>query len=288
MIKNKKKPHHASLRDQPSYRVRFSQSIKRTGSIFLIVVMVVSVVWGVVTLNSPHAFPFRTIKIKANANHIKVALLKETVASHLKGGFFSLHSLELRQALLALPWVADVSLRRVWPNQLKIGITEQSALARWGKSQLINRSGELFQPVAASIPRGLPLLCGPKDSLAELVARYQSFSKALSPIGVTISEIRLSDRHAWRMVLNDHIEVMMGRSDIDQRFERFVALYPRIIGKNENNVEAVDLRYPRALQQFSTHNKYTADDWRWVIGKGDFEIVAEAVPHVRARAFLAR
>lgn len=52
--------------------------------------------------------------------------------------------------------------------------------------------------------------------------------------------------------------------------------------------DAVDLRYPRALQLFSTHNKYTADDWRWVIGKAGFEIVAEVAPHVRARAFLAR
>ena len=49
-----------------------------------------------------------------------------------------------------------------------------------------------------------------------------------------------------------------------------------------------ELRRPRALEMFATHNKYTEDDWRWVIGEARYDIVAAATPYPRARAFLTR
>jgi ubiquinone/menaquinone biosynthesis C-methylase UbiE len=47
-----------------------------------------------------------------------------------------------------------------------------------------------------------------------------------------------------------------------------------------------EARYPRALEMFATHNKYTADDWRWIFQVGRYAIVKEAWPYVRAIALL--
>ena len=49
-----------------------------------------------------------------------------------------------------------------------------------------------------------------------------------------------------------------------------------------------EVRYPRALEMFATHNKYTADDWRWIFQVGRFEVVREVWPYVRAIALLTR
>ena len=58
---------------------------------------------------------------------------------------------------------------------------------------------------------------------------------------------------------------------------------------NYRDMEAGDPpgeRYPRALETFSTHNKYTADDWRWIFQVGRFVILHEAWPYARAMALL--
>ena len=52
--------------------------------------------------------------------------------------------------------------------------------------------------------------------------------------------------------------------------------------------DPVEARYSRALELFSTHNKYTAVDWRWIFDEAKFEVVKEAWPHSRAIALLTR
>ncbi len=49
-----------------------------------------------------------------------------------------------------------------------------------------------------------------------------------------------------------------------------------------------EVRYPRALEMFATHNKYTADDWRWILQVARYDVVKEAWPYVRATALLTR
>jgi len=48
-------------------------------------------------------------------------------------------------------------------------------------------------------------------------------------------------------------------------------------------------RYQRALDQFRVHNKYTLDDWRWVIAESGMRVEAEtSAPHPHARAWVLR
>lgn len=235
------------MKKQGRYReTNYGRSIKIITSALLIFIMLVAIVWGVVILKNLKTLPFRQVKISVDSTHIKMVELRKVVMMNLEGGFFSLKVYQLRQAFLALPWVADVSFRRVWPDQLMVNIEEQNAVARWG-NQLINGKGQLFQPALSKIPKKLPLLEGPTGSLKEVLQLYHELSKALLASGVTISGLRLNSRHAWHMVLNGHIDVMLGRSDVEHRFKRFIALYPRIVGAHEKDIARVDLRYPNGL-----------------------------------------
>ena len=62
----------------------------------------------------------------------------------------------------------------------------------------------------------------------------------------------------------------------------------RLAQRLEEPGDAPDDRYPRALQMFATHNRFTADDWRWILAQGRYDIVAAASTHARARAWLAK
>lgn len=207
-------------------------------------------VWLVFVLRNPMTLPFRKISVLVDHEPSQIRVLSKTVEAHLHGGFFSLKTGELQRALLGFPWVANVSLRRLWPDQLIIDVETEKPLARWGAEQLLTARGKLFSAEGIIVTQELPLLDGPDGSQKELLNIYQQITSLLSPINAEISILQLDKRHAWRMVLNHRIEVMLGRSDRavrEARLRRFIVFYSQVIRGHEETVERIDLRYPNGL-----------------------------------------
>ena len=61
-----------------------------------------------------------------------------------------------------------------------------------------------------------------------------------------------------------------------------------LAGRQQEPGDPEELRYARALEVFAQHNKYTVDDWQWIMAQARYETIAAATPHPRARAFLTR
>jgi cell division protein FtsQ len=151
--------------------------------------------------------------------------------------------------------VREARVERRWPDTLVVSLVEHVPLARWNDNALVNEAGDVF--VAAADTR-LPRLIGPEDSSDEVVAAYRRHQAALAPLGMTIRELRLSPRRAWRMQLENGMQLALGREQTDARLARFVALYPRLFGAQPSASETaaqavapvaaapltVDLRYP--------------------------------------------
>ena len=153
----------------------------------------------------------------------------------------------LKQHLLARPWIAGVSVRRIWPDKLRIRLNEQEPVARWGETGLVNAQGEIFTPRASSIPTGLPMFRGPDDQLKAVIKNYQKMVQMLKPLHLQIDELDLTPRRSWTLVLSDGVALKLGRVDILSRLRRFVAIYPRIFNKERKNIQYVDLRYTNGV-----------------------------------------
>lgn len=216
---------------------------------FLLGLIIVStfLIGILLTLRNPKTLPFRQIRIDAPGVYLKVPELKNVIIQNIRGGFFSLNTHKLQSALMVLPWVSNVSIRRMWPDKLEITIAEQQPLARWNETQLISKLGILFTPPIATIPKDLPQLQGLNNNEKVVFARFKQFNQLLKPLRIKITALRVSDRKAWFLVLNNHIQVYLGHEDIDQRFKKLVQFYQKIIGNRGDRVDHIDLRYPNGL-----------------------------------------
>lgn len=85
----------------------------------------------------------------------------------------------------------------------------------------------------AAVDARLPRLSGPEDSSLEVVAAYRSHQAALAPLGLVIDEVRLSPRRAWRLRLDNGMQLALGREQTDARLARFAALYPRLFSAQQ-------------------------------------------------------
>lgn len=195
-------------------------------------------------------FALRGIEVKTPVAHVTEAQIRLVAERQVRGTFFTVDLDAVRESLEKLPWVREARVERRWPDTLVVSLSEHVPLARWNDDALVSEAGEVF--VAAASAR-LPRLSGPEESSDEVVGAYRRHEAALAPLGMRISELRLSPRRSWRIRLDNGLQLVLGREQTDARLARFVALYPRLFGARPAEAGAavapvvpatVDLRYP--------------------------------------------
>ena len=199
--------------------------------------------WGLLRLGDPAVLPLKVVRIDGRLQHLKRANIERAVGAVVRGNFFTLDVTAVRAAASSLPWVDQVSVRRVWPDTLRMHVLEQVVFARWGQQRLVNPRGQVFEPTPEQIPGGLPILHGPDASGPRVVRRFRDMRARLAPLGLEIERLVLDARGAWRVVLRQGLELALGNADTDQRLQRFVQVYPRLRQQQGKRLKRVDLRY---------------------------------------------
>jgi cell division protein FtsQ len=188
----------------------------------------------------PGLFPLQSVRLSAIPQRVKAAEVLQVVRNEVQGNFFTVDIERLRQSLEKLPWVRNVGIRREFPHSLAVELEEHQVLARWNNAALVNQQGEVF---VASSEQILPVFTGQDGTAPEVTQQYAKFSEQLAALGLQVTQIALSPRHAWQLHLSNGMLLELGREDMQQRLERFVEAYPYSLAAIQGKVKYVDLRY---------------------------------------------
>ena len=191
----------------------------------------------------PERFPLRTVQVRAQLKQLKESDIKATVLPFLSQGFFRVSVRAIRDELQHLPWVQSVEVRRIWPDVLQVSIQEQMAQAKWGEKGILSTDGTIFYPDPDTIPLKLPQFEGPNERAKEMQQQYLALLEALVPIGLTVEKLNLAPNGAWQMVLDNGMTVILGRTGLNDRINRFVLAYQSNLQAQSQRIAYVDLRY---------------------------------------------
>lgn len=194
-------------------------------------------------LSQPGRLPLRVIEIEGELQQLDRSAVEEVVVGAIDGGFFSCDMNRLRMAVLALPWVDDVSVRRSWPDRLRMVVTEQVPLARWGDDALINVRGGVFRPASIQPFAGLARLSGPAGSEQRVVAFYQRVVAGARTRGLQLREVELDRRRHWWLRFEQGLTVSLGRDTVEHRLAQFFRVYPGLVTEPLRRPERIDMRY---------------------------------------------
>ncbi len=207
----------------------------------LMAVLVVTViVTGFVWMMKPATLPIRQVHIEGKFLRLDTYRLQELVTDKVRGGFFNIDVAAIRNALVALPWVNDVSVHRVWPDGLRVIVNEQTAVVRWNETGLLNDQGHYFSPEKDTFPQDLPLLEGPEDAQELLLVRFNLLKQTY---GLSVVRLQLNERRAWKFELENGLSVVLGRKDFESRVERFVNVVIINLGEKSSQAREIDMRY---------------------------------------------
>ncbi|HLK68198.1 MAG TPA: FtsQ-type POTRA domain-containing protein [Bryobacteraceae bacterium] len=164
---------------------------------------------------------------------------------------FSVPLGERRRRLLAIDWVEDASVSRIWPDRLVVRIKERTPVAFVFFNSgvlLIDSKGILLDPPPQS-QFTFPVLSGVKEDETdeqrrERVACMARVQEDLGYLAKDLSEVDASDPDNIRIVAQVEqraVELIMGDNNFGRRYQNFLNHYPDIL-KHSPNAKRFDLR----------------------------------------------
>jgi cell division protein FtsQ len=153
-------------------------------------------------------------------------------------GILTVPLAERRRRLLAIDWVKDASVSRVWPDRLVVRIRERNPVAfvLLGSSVvLIDAEGVLLEPPSqASFT--FPVLSGIREDSTEETRRerVQALLRLEEDMGYLardVSEVDASDPENMRVVVQvDHqaVSLLLGDANYGRRYQNFLGHFQEI------------------------------------------------------------
>lgn len=187
--------------------------------------------------------PIRMLILQGSFQRVPSIQIEAALGPNLNHGFLSVDITEMRRQIERLDWIDKAEIRRIWPNTLKIDLTEHRAVARWGKGGLLNIHGELFtENVRHTFPE-LPQLTGPDGREKEVANYYLGVRGPLAQANLQMQRLSMDDRGAIRLFLEDGQEIRLGQNRVTERLDRFFAIVVPTLASKFAQVRYVDLRY---------------------------------------------
>lgn len=221
-------------------------SWRGAGKFFLLIALLAAFIFSFTKIKSSEYFPIKNVKI-FGVQHLDHQEVQALVAPSVKNGFFAVDIERIKESVLQLPWVAQVVVRRTWPDAVIVAITEKTPVALWNDSSLLSSAGELFTPAAATYPTDLPKFAGPAGEQLLMAQYYVKMNAMLVPLNFKIARLELTPAMTWSITLDNGMKLNVGHKDVLTRLDHFVKVYSKIVGDRVAEVEYIDLRYPNGM-----------------------------------------
>ncbi|MEI2627149.1 cell division protein FtsQ [Erwinia aphidicola] len=236
---------------QEKARTGRSNGSRLAGMIFLAMVLGVMLAGGFVVLkwmNDASQLPLSKLVVTGQTHYTTNDDIRQAILSLGEPGTFMSQDVDvIQQQIERLPWIQQVSVRKQWPDELKIHLVEYVPVARWNDVHMVDAEGKSFSVPASHLGKeNMPMLYGPEGSESEVLAGYHQMSNALAASKLKLKAASMTARRSWQLVLEDDTRLELGRNEDMKRLQRFIELLPTLQrqGQAENKrISYVDLRY---------------------------------------------
>lgn len=163
-------------------------------------------------------------------------------------GYFGQDIQEIKERFLALSWIQDVVVRKVYPNRLSLTLIEHIPAAHWNQRQFVSAKGIVFElPAGRFEGQGLPVLFGPDSESKVVLEAWGKIKQDLETRNLRLKAVAMDTRGSWTITLDNNVELRLGRGDWLPKIDRFVSIFPEIDVPEGKRLSYVDLRYEHGV-----------------------------------------
>ncbi|AIR70649.1 MULTISPECIES: cell division protein FtsQ [Dickeya] len=220
--------------------------------IFFLLMVAGTILWGswmvLGWMKDASRLPLSRLVVTGERHYTTNDDIRQAILSLGSPGTFMTQDVNvIQQQIERLPWIKQASVRKQWPDELKIHLVEYVPFARWNDQLMVDSEGNTFSVPAERIGnKKMPMLYGPEGGEEDVLEGYREMNQILAAGKFTVKMVAMTARHSWQVGLDDDIRLDLGRDDRSRRLARFLEIYPLLQrqAQNENKrVNYVDLRY---------------------------------------------
>lgn len=187
-------------------------------------------------------FGIRTVKISGISELDQTEVL-QVAGVESRGALPFFDASAARERLMAVPLVKSATVRKLYPDELEIAVTEREPFALWqnhGEVFVVAADGTVIDRLNDERFNRLPLVVGEGAA-----PRAKAFAKLMDGVPDLRARVRagmLVGQRRWTLKLDTGLEVRLPEDNPAQALTRFAALVrdQKIL---ERDVLAVDMRY---------------------------------------------
>lgn len=159
-------------------------------------------------------------------------------------GYFGQNVQELQERFLAVSWIKEAAVRKIYPDKLSITLLEHQPVARWNNTRYLSEQGVAFElPEGRFQADNLPVLFGPDSEGKVVLEAWNKIKQDLTLRNLVLSSVAMDNRGAWTITLDNGVSLRLGRGDWLPKIDRFVSIFPQIDVPQDKRLSYVDLRY---------------------------------------------
>jgi cell division protein FtsQ len=204
----------------------------------------------------PGYFTIESIHIEGSQYRVDPRTIERTAWRNVHGNYFSVNLNAIEEQLKEIPGVYAVAVRRVWPGELRISITESEGLAKW--SELRSDASPIAEQFV-NLPPGrvvsqIPELSGPAKQRQVVFNTYLEADQMLWPLGLEITTVNLTRAGDWKFRIRSSqfdasksFLLIVGRQDPVVKVSDFAQVFEVALASQADSIAAIDLRYPSGL-----------------------------------------
>lgn len=215
------------------------------GSFFLVVLLLIGfLLYSTISwMWDEQRLPLSKIVLQGDLQYVSTRDVQRSFArlEHI-GTFMSQDIDALQSSVQSIPWVAHASIRKQWPDTIKVFLTEHQVQAIWNGNALLDDDGIVFDGDIGVVKGEHVKLYGPDGSAPEVLNVWREYNAQFQNIGRNISSLLLNERRTWQIILDNGIRLELGKESLDERIARFFLLYKQL-GNDADKVSYIDLRY---------------------------------------------
>jgi len=197
---------------------------------------------GIYLSQSHQILPIRNIQLQGSFENLDQREIELALQGYIGQGFFSLDIHQLQQALKSRSWTESVSVRRIWPDSLRVVVRERKPVARWDAEHLLSDSASIYLADSADYSH-LPLVHADNHPPTSVLRQFYYLQTRFEAVDERLVTLHVDSRGAVDIELINGLQIKLGRVDIDHKIDRLVNIYLQQILPRREQIERLDLRY---------------------------------------------
>lgn len=171
--------------------------------------------------------------------------LKQAMDQQKVSSFFTTDLQALRDIVIGMAWVDQVSVTRDWQQGIVITALPKQAIANFGTERLVDAKGVVFVPTDNKDLRqqSFANLQGEVDQAPVIMQQMQQVNDWYAPIDMQVEDIILTKRMTWLIRFDNGLRVIVDNENTAQKLLNLSQLLGNQLSSRRDEIQSVDLRY---------------------------------------------